>query len=291
MTSFATSSETHDINIVYSVEKMYKGQDYICHGNGIDSETGESFRWVMLNDGHGTDACINFIRSIPDTIKSELIGKPDPIASLVNYIDKTRCVFRYESSGATAVILKCYANRGHVITCGDSQAVVFKDGEVVHITKEHNCYNESERERLTSRGVRFVSSRNIKVIKHNEIINVPADYATFREDHYLACTQALGHNSLTGYAPDNFIIPFEKGSTYKFVLGSDGLFDMTMLDNECDITVLREKNGHEIMGWCMDRWLQEWNGDFPENAKNTFQFKKEDCVDISVATINICPNV
>jgi hypothetical protein len=64
-----------------------------------------------------------------------------------------------------------------------------------------------------------------------------------------------------------------------------------MLDNECDITVLREKNGHEILGWCMDRWLQEWNGDFPENANNTFQFKKEDCDDISVATIDICPNV
>jgi serine/threonine protein phosphatase PrpC len=290
MTSFETSFETHNINIIYDVKKMYKGQDYVCHGNGIDSETGESFRWVMLNDGHGTDTCINFIRSIPDAKKSELIGKPDPISTLANYIDASRCVFKYESSGATAVILKCYANRGEVITSGDSQAVIFKDSEVVYITKEHNCYNEKERERLTTRGISFVQSTNIKVIAHNQIMNVPADYALFRENYHLACTQALGHNSITGYAPDKFIIPFEEGSTYKFVLGSDGLFDMTMLDNDNDIAVLREKNGDEILAWCMDRWLQEWNGDVSEKGKHAFYYKKEECDDISVATIDICPN-
>jgi hypothetical protein len=77
---------------------------------------------------------------------------------------------------------------------------------------------------------------------------------------------------------------------YKFILGSDGLFDMTMLDKENDIVILREKNGHEIVAWCMDRWLQEWNGNVPEKGIHTFHYKKEDCDDISVATIDVCPN-
>jgi hypothetical protein len=292
MATFTNASENnHDIKISTAIESMYKGQDYICQGEGTDSETGEPFQWIMLNDGHGTNSCINCIKSIPIDKKSELIGKPNPIAALAEYIDESKRIFKREPSGATAVILKCYANRGEVITCGDSQAVIFKDGAIVHITEEHNCSNPNERIRLIERGVTFFESKNIKVVSPNEMIHIPTEYAVFDINHQIACTQALGHNSITGYSPDKYVIYFDECSTYKIILGSDGIFDMIMMDDKNDLAVLCEKDGIEIKDWVLARWLQQWETEFPGFGKQYFTYEKKDCDDISVATIIVCPKI
>jgi len=295
MSNFIIPLKSHNIQISSALEQMFKEQDYICQGIGLDAASGESFQWTMLNDGHGTNSCINFIRSIPDAKKSELISQTDPIAALAKYIDSSNCVRLYEISGATAVITKCYSNRAEVITCGDSQAVVFKNGQIVHITKEHNCNNEAERIRVLEAGRSFNKSSNIQVISHNEIKKIPAEYVIFANpmNFILACTQALGHNSITGYAPDKYVVEFEDDANYKIVLGSDGLFDMTMLDDESDIAILSEYKADEIALWCKKRWLQTWyaHSELQSNNKVSFQYEKEQCDDISVATIEIMANL
>jgi serine/threonine protein phosphatase PrpC len=290
------STGNHSLAMSFALRQFRSGQDYISNGTGNDVESGESFQWVMLNDGHGTDSCINFIRNIPTDKKSELIGQPEPVTAIAKFIDDSKCVSIDEtrnideSSGATLVILKCYNDRAVLITSGDSQGMVFKNGELVHITKEHNGLNDSEVKRLSDLGVRFAPSKNIKVVSETVLTEVPALYAVFKYNNHLATTQALGHNSKTGYAPDVTIIPFEENSVYKFVLGSDGLFDMMMLDNDSDIQKLKTKTCQDICDWAVSRWLQVWSPHV-EDSPDKFSYSSEHCDDVSVAVIDVSPKI
>lgn len=273
--------------ITSAIEQMCKGQDYICNGDGKDAISGQPFQWVMLNDGHGSDSCINFIRSIPDLKKSELIGHPDPIASLVQYIEDSGCVGQNESSGATAVIMKKYSDRVECINCGDSQFVVFKDDDLIHISKEHNYKNKSERARLFEKGIGFVPSKTVKFLGDGKLMGDYSEYVALTFNNRLACTQALGHNSKTGYAPDKFVLRFETGSTYRILMGSDGLFDMMMLDTPTDINLLQTMSSQELCDFVVSRWLQEWEAEMPDGRLCRFKYSREECDDVSVAIIDI----
>lgn len=272
---------------------MSAKQDHICAGKGVDEDSNEPFDWVMLNDGHGSNACITEIRGISDEKMSVYMGKSDPVAALVGHIEGSRCVRQAsvfkarESSGATAVILKCYRDRARCITIGDSQALIFKDGMLVHVTEEHNCSNKSERTRVQALGYTFFESSNIKVVSETRMESTFSEYMDLRDGTRLATTQALGHNGRTGYAPLVYNFAFEEGSSYKVVLASDGLFDMIMWDNENDIDILKSKSSSEICDWIVSRWLQKWEAILPSGQEISFNYTPEQCDDVSVATVEI----
>jgi len=277
------------LSITHAIQQLCSGQDYICTGDGKDAVTGEIFNWVMLNDGHGTNSCINFIRAIPVEKKSEFMGTENPIIALVQHIDESGCVNIGESSGATAIIVKIYSDRAICINCGDSQFLVFKNDELIHISKEHNGKNEKEKERIIGLGHRFIPAKSIKVISETKMMQVYSEYAVFNNKDCLGTSQALGHNSKTGYAPDTFIVNFEKDSSYRIILGSDGVFDLTMLDNENDISRLRTNTSQEICDWIVGRWKQEWIGILEETNAFKFSYPNEQMDDVSVSVIQITP--
>jgi len=279
---------SHTIAIDFAIQQMSSGQDYVCNGTGVDSETGESFEYVMLNDGHGADFCINYIRGLSPEEKAECIGSPDPIRALVAKIDGSGCVPKHRSSGATAVILKCYADRAEVITCGDSQAVIFKNGDVIHVTQEHNSTNQEERLRVTSgTGYYFTSSSSIRLVSETELEPISTEYANFTAGSTLACTQALGHNSITGYAPSSFTFSYEQDASYKVVLASDGVFDMMIPGSKNDMDVLGTKTSQEICDWTIARWLQVWKYKDNKGEYQTQQYSRQHCDDVSVAVARI----
>jgi len=280
----------HDISMSHAVEQMtVKGQDYVCQGTGADSITGEKFQWIMLNDGHGENVCINFIRTMPQEKKNELISSRQPIEALANHIDKNAFILPRESSGATCVIVKCYTNHVECISAGDSQFLVFKNGELIYISKEHNCQNEAERQRLIEMGYGFVPSSNIKLLSENTLTCAESGYARFSDGTQLACTQALGHNSKTGYLPETYEFPLLEGDTYRVVLGSDGVFDMTMMENSQDIQDLLTKTSRELCSKIVSRWLQEWEAHLPNKGPEKFTYTRHQCDDVSVATVDIVP--
>jgi serine/threonine protein phosphatase PrpC len=280
----------HDVSMSHAVEQMtVKGQDYVCQGTGADSITGENFQWIMLNDGHGENVCINFIRTMSQEKKNELISNRQPIEALAAYIDKNAFILPRESSGATCVIVKCYLTRVECISAGDSQFLVFKNGELIYTSKEHNCKNEAERQRLTEMGYGFVPSSNIKLLSENTLTMAESGYIRFSDGKQLACTQALGHNSKTGYNPETYEFPLLEGDTYRVVLGSDGVFDMTMLENSQDIQDLLTKTSRELCSKIVSRWLQEWEAHLPDKAPQKFRYQKNECDDVSVATVDIVP--
>jgi len=279
---------SHTIAIDFDIQQMSSGQDYVCNGTGVDSDTDESFEYVMLNDGHGGDFCINYIRRMSPEEKAECIGSPDPIRALVAKIDGSGCVPKHRSSGATAVILKCYADRAEVITCGDSQAVIFKDGEVIHVTQEHNSTNQEERVRVTANdNYFFVPSSSVRLVSETEMELVQAEYLSLTNGSLLACTQALGHNSITGYAPTSFKFVYEKDASYKVVLASDGVFDMMIPGSKNDMDILGTKTSQEICDWTVARWLQEWKYKDHKGEWKTQQYSRQYCDDVSVAVARI----
>ena len=281
---------THDIFMSHAVEQMtFKGQDYVCQGTGADPITGEKFQWTMLNDGHGDDTCINFIRSIHQERKDELISVAHPIEMLAEYIDQTAGIQKYQSSGATCVIVKFYKNRVECISAGDSQFLVFKNGELIYVSKEHNCKNEAECQRLTEKGCKFVPSKNIKLLSETTLTMVESGYVQFPDGMQLACSQALGHNSKTGYNPEMYEFPLSPGETYRVVLGSDGVFDMTMMESNQDIQDLLTKTSLEICNKTVSRWLQEWESRLPGEEPQKFKYQRHQCDDVSVVTVDIVP--
>ena len=134
---------------------------------------------------------------------------------------------------------------------------------------------------------KFTLEEGIKIVGEFELADMNTEYVNFNDGKMLACTQALGHNSKTGYNPSTFTFKYEENSSYRVVIASDGLFDMLMLDNENDIQILRTKTSKEICGWIVDRWLHEWTAYLTPGILSKFNYKREDCDDVSVAIVEI----
>jgi len=280
---------THAATLSFAVEQMDKGQDYVSSGTGTDVLTGEPFQWMMLNDGHGRNSCIEFIRSIPTEKKGELLGQAEPVQALAQFIDASGAVEPFEETGSTVVIVKVYADRAVGISSGDSQFLAFKNDVLDHVSPEHNCKNESERVRIADRIRGYEPSGNIQIVEETVLSPLASEYALFRPIGKLASTQALGHNSRTGYAPHVHIVPFEPGTKYRFVLGSDGLFDMMLLQHQPDVEKLASMSSQGICDWTVARWLQLWTARIPGKPDQAFRYQKNQCDDISVGVIDIEP--
>lgn len=289
------SELTHTVTITSTVQQLCKKQDFTGQGEGIDSETGETFKWAILNDGHGSDACINIIRSIPNAKLAQLIGSPFPVQALAQYIDDSHKIFKWESSGATVVIVKVYQNRAVCLSSGDSQVTAFKDGVMIYQSTEHNGFNPEEVKRVEEMGFRIIKSSNIRIVAPTMIEPCSSFYMVFPgEDNYgrrLACTQALGHNSMTGYCPEVKTIAFEPGCSYRFVLGSDGLYDMIVQGLEEDMTDLSSKSSAELCSKAADRWRQEWDARMSMVGPiQKIQFESNGWDDVSVVVIEARAN-
>jgi serine/threonine protein phosphatase PrpC len=287
---------THVVDINTKINQLSKGQDYIITDQTIDLETGEVFNWAAVFDGHGSNLCIDFIKKIPSYIMNDFIVSNKPIQSLAKYIDEN--LKNCEGSGSTMCLVKFYRDRIECFNCGDSQVVVFGNGNVKFISKEHNFSNKNERNRLThinnNNNVTFIPSMNIKMMDNETLVSVYSEYIEWDDDcsTRLACSQSLGHNGVTGYAPDKTIIPISPTDNYKVIIGSDGLWDMVMMNDKREMTELYYMDADDIMKQTTDRWLQQWKMQDLLNYDTTIHhcsYKPSQCDDISVVVANIIP--
>ena len=243
------TKSTHNFKITSKINQLSKGQDHIYIDDTYDL-SGEKCSICVVFDGHGDDKVINFISSIPTIQMNKLLIEPNPVETLANYINENVVYNKNSSSGSTMCMVKIYSNRIECINCGDSQVAIYKNGSLHFISKEHNYKNKKERKRLISDNVNFIESGNIKMVNTNTLISVYSEYAEWDlPNRYmkLACTQALGHNNMTGYNPDYTTIPLTIEDTFKVIIGSDGLWDMVMVENETDVNKLKIIKGLENM--------------------------------------------
>ena len=282
---------SHAVDINSKINQLSKKQDYIITDQAIDKETGELFNWSVVFDGHGTDDCIRFIRNIPMDIMTDFIVSDRPIENLAKYINDNLKL--HVSSGSTMCLIKIYQNRIVCINCGDSQAAIYKNGNIEFISKEHSFKNEKEKARLAD-NVTYIPSSDIEIRDENTLISCYSEYIEWDSDYYtkLACSQALGHNGITGCAPDTVVIPITPGDRFKVIVGSDGLWDMIIKSDEKDMLLLWGMDADAIMKQTTDRWLQTWN--MIDELKNSIivhraKYQPYQCDDIAVIVADIIP--
>jgi serine/threonine protein phosphatase PrpC len=291
---YNNTEDTHLMNITSSINQLSKGQDY-TYIDDISDIVGESCKVCVVFDGHGSNTVINFIRSIPNNTMNELISVKNPIENIAKYINNNLIYNKNVATGSTMCLVKIYSNRIECVNCGDSQVAIYKNGSLEYMNHQHNYTNEKERERLKDKVI-FIPSNNIKMTDENKLISVYSEYIEWNIANEtllsLACSQSLGHKDITGYDPEYKTIPIMEGEKYKIIMGSDGLWDMVMVDNECDMKNLSKKNVNEIIKQTTDRWLQKWDMQDVLNGNTDIikcSFTPKQCDDISVIVADIIP--
>ena len=289
------------ITISEHVEQMFKEQDYTVSGQ-IEID-GQPVKYAVVFDGHGTDSVIRFIRNIKPDKMNEIMASPCPGTTMFHYINYAtpKLCIRGECSGSTMCLARIFSTHVEIINVGDSQAVVFKNGQIEFISETHDYGNAKEKERLEQEGriYRAVDSSSVKIVNETEMHVAKAFYIVHKNDGVqLAVSQALGHDGKTGICPDRTVIPYEQADDIRIILGSDGFFDMVMREKEEDKFVtqdlldLVDMQGDAIMKRTLDRWLQKWEMYYTltdPTVSMPGQFLKKQCDDVAIVKIVISP--
>jgi serine/threonine protein phosphatase PrpC len=188
------------------------GQDYSGHA------TIGNTSYCFVFDGHGSNDCIDFIRTLdmnhfaiqpcpPSAIQSSFAGK------------------NFYRSGATFVLARITENILDVFHVGDAKAQVFLNGTLLHETIDHTFLNTHEILRTKS----FVRIKQTKApfpVSDTEVKMIDSPIGYFDNDESFVPSQALGHNNCSGLLPGHFSLTFDSLDSLRVVCGSDGFWDM-----------------------------------------------------------------
>ena len=271
------------INVHTATRLLGKGQDAVYSGKFQDCN-GLKGDYIATYDGHGSHSCIKAIRSFN---QDEIMGDVEPVNCVIDKLRNYRKTHGINmiDSGSTFVYAKIftenedglglgYINIGNV---SDSELVVFINGELVFRTKPQIAQNEGEIERLKRENrVCFVKplSDDLKPLVHadDKITNERAYTINYNCMKPIVSTSSLGHNDLTGYAPEHKILTFDLDSDrVKIVCASDGLWDMVNTDIEGDKDCLLTMDAESLCSFAERRWKQEWK--YCHDKNNMFNFK------------------
>lgn len=272
-----------------------KQDDYRTGTSVMETSPGvmEVFEFAVTWDGHGGDDCIERLRAIPQNHLEHFVALENPVEGFAAYLDSMPMPTE-RSSGSTMCLARIFGDRVEIINCGDSRAMVFKNGELTFFTVEHNWTNPAERKRVEEMGARFSPDQSFELVHETCMKGAYAERAYFNPLVKLATTQALGHHRSTGYAPDTTVIPYSRGDRLRIVMGSDGLWDMVMEDSPADKQFLMTQSGEQIMDRFKTRWLQKWEMHSTNRVTGLqdigfYAFTEKQCDDITVVAIDIAP--
>jgi serine/threonine protein phosphatase PrpC len=293
----------HYIAIDHGVRNISSAQDFTSKGSGIDLDTGKSFKWCALFDGHGKNNTIDFIRSQLERWASCICEK-DPMVALQQRLLDLNIVPYGMTSGTTALIAKIFQDQIQVFSVGDSEARVFRNGELIWKNEHHELTNNYEVLRLRkmyaypSKPFEIKWTDNIKVLSADTIascksmkIILPSNDGRRSSDIHLALTQAIGHTGRFGTAPETFSCSIEEGANYRIVFMSDGVGDMMIPAEEMQLATMM---CDEMLDLGEGRWKQTWKvvdiKDPEGGVKGNHQFtKKEEFDDVSAMVVDIKP--
>jgi serine/threonine protein phosphatase PrpC len=274
------SSFNHLMNVNGCVRGISKNQDIIFYGSN-DSIAGSEFEWGVLLDGHGTDQFINKMR-----IQNweNIMSEEDPWVALEIILNKIVGTYG-DNSGSTLLMMRVYKDRIETIAIGDSEIMIHKNGEMIYKNTPHNTQNESEMKRLSELPIgkyQFLRQKiPIPQIRTSEIIQARiGGYFYFENESshittQIAMSQAIGHNNVTGYAPERHIEYYSPEDSIQCIMGSDGLFEMLLIpENILKVPAISDEelaeivhkdtmdilvmNAKELCEKAEKRWKQKW---------------------------------
>jgi len=174
----------------------------------------------------------------------EIALQPDPVLAVHQRLQGN--TYR---SGATMAFARIQNYKIETFNCGDSEVHVYVNGTRVHKTTPHTFTNLDEIKRTEYR------VRSIKPLKapfpvsDTVIRDVLSPIAMFLNYEELVPSQALGHNDMTGLAPECFSLNVQPTDHVRIIVGSDGFWDMLV-----DPTGTAQSLAQEAHR----RWNQTW---------------------------------
>jgi len=247
------------------VRGLDKDQDYAYSGRVEKEDKEESYSWFIGLDGHGNEGC-EFFNIIKNMEWSKIAEEADSSSAVLAHLSTYKGKY-IGNAGATYYEAKMFHNRVETCTIGDSQVAVFIDKKLAYISTPHNLKNPLEVQRLKSRFVSgdvyaIPSSQVAEVFGANKVRFRSSEYIYFENSTKTAMTQTLGHDGITGYAPEKHTIFFKPDQEVCVVGGSDGFWDMVNMvgpDMEEDLLCIASKTATELADMAEGRWKQEWN--------------------------------
>jgi serine/threonine protein phosphatase PrpC len=268
----------------FKIIKGEKNQDFVKIGKYLNN-----YYWIVCCDGHGDDTFINLIRSLQWDV---IMGKENSYEYLINILRNSVNLYN-DNSGSTLAMVKIFPNRICTLTIGDSRILIFKNSQILYKSTPHNLNNKIEKERFKHE---TTSKKIVKKLFPFIISGVEQEinyikYINFNKDVTLNMTQSIGHKEITGYYPEHTCFFYDNKDKIKIVVGSDGFFDMIVLDENTteyikDTNDLLNMNIDDLIHKVQQRWEQEWIYYWNIYNKHDFittTFEKHTIDDISLA--------
>jgi len=141
-------------------------------------------------------------------------------------------------------------------------------------------------ERLKGKVILNKSLDPVAVIStKTSLITKDSIYILFNDGTSLAMSQALGHNGITGYAPEKKEIFYESTDKVDIILGSDGFWDQIILDEESadclsDLNDLFTMTSEQLANKSDARWKQPWKYYWnPKDLSKTLDYIEHESYD------------
>jgi serine/threonine protein phosphatase PrpC len=171
---------------------------------------------------------------------------------------------------------------------GDSQTAVFIEDDLVYINTPHTMDNIAEVERVK------------QVIPHHYVLQVPkyvistvssmkkaeTTYIVYSEPERMCMvTQSLGHLQILPCDPEVKIVEYKQHQNIVVFVGTDGFFDMTVLDDVNEVMDMKNKSAFECATKVEQRWAkQDWQID-GEKEGGGFDEKNRDDIGVGKLTL------
>jgi serine/threonine protein phosphatase PrpC len=157
---------------------------------------------------------------------------------------------------------------------GDSECMIFVNGELVFESVSHSLNNPTEKVRIrpllsvdqpTTGAWAPIPLSATRMTVHR------SDIANFDTGESIVPTMALGHNNMTDFVPDVNMMRFKLTDHVRIVSGSDGFWGMVV--KKLDEDKLKIMNLEDLVDFAEKRWKQQWEyaGDIkkPNNIELT----------------------
>lgn len=261
------------------VKQASSRQDFAFSGKSNDGK----LYYVGVADGHGKVLNAKYPTNILKQIDFNEFIQSDTYFEEI--MAKTN---NYQSSGVGSTLCVCriFPDKFEFSWVGDSTGKLYKDGECIWKTNDHDIYNEEEEKRLRNNGVEIKTDGifDIKVKNPTTIMSIPSKIFCFSKIDKLNMTHALGHAGITGSHFSTETISREKGVSYKAVCGTDGLWAMTCDEDQGFLANLNNSS-KKIVEFARKRWLQKWIHEYEGrivHTSSTFPLTNIDDIGVSI---------
>ncbi|XP_058882676.1 protein phosphatase 1B-like [Acipenser ruthenus] len=156
----------------------------------------------------------------PETVKNSI---RDAFLTIDSYMHRLTKYRGWDNSGSTAVAIILSPEHIYFINCGDSRAVLCRDGEVCFYTEDHKPFNPGERERIQNAGGTVTLQR----VNGSLAVSRALGDFDFKEVEWRPPTEQL-----VSPEPEVYEVARSPGDEF-LVLACDGVWDIISNEGLC----------------------------------------------------------